>query len=136
MKGLNPNTASAISRTNNPLNDLDEWEDFLEARYPQGNSTQKGKEDYRNYDNPARDTVREFYRLNHKYQTLGFVRAKHEEFLGLDRREMSIWKAIEYLNSLVDDSDPDTEFLNSSTFCKLLRQRAQMVNRTGLFYAV
>ena len=27
----------------------------------------------------------------------------------MDRMEMSLWEAVEYLNSLVDDSDPDTE---------------------------
>jgi len=43
----------------NPLRSLDDWEDFVEARYPEPG--QKAKEDYRNYDNPARDTVREFY---------------------------------------------------------------------------
>ena len=109
MKGLNRNAASATSSTTNPLNDLDEWEDFLEARYPQENSIQKNQYEYRNYHDPARDTVREFYRLNHKYQTLDFVGAKQEEFLSLDRREMSVWEAIEYLNTLVDNSDPDTE---------------------------
>ena len=109
MKGLNRNAASATSSTTNPLNDLDEWEDFLEARYPQENSIQKNQNEYRNYHDPARDTVREFYRLNHKYQTLDFVGAKQEEFLSLERREMSVWEAIEYLNTLVDDSDPDTE---------------------------
>ncbi len=63
MKGLNRNAASATSSTTNPLNDLDEWEDFLEARYPQENSIQKNQYEYRNYHDPARDTVREFYRL-------------------------------------------------------------------------
>ena len=31
---------------------------------------------FRNYDEPARDTVREFYRLNHAHQTLDFVLAE------------------------------------------------------------
>ena len=90
MKGLNRNAVSATSSTANPLNDLDEWENFLEARYPQENSIQKNQNEYRNYHDPARDTVREFYRLNHKYQTLDFVGAKQEEFLSLERREMSV----------------------------------------------
>jgi len=60
MKGLNRNAASATSSTTNPLNDLDEWENFLEARYPQENSIQKNQNEYRNYHDPARDTVREF----------------------------------------------------------------------------
>jgi inositol oxygenase len=53
--------------------------------------------------------VREFYRLNHAYQTYDFGQAKRNEFLGLNRMRMGIWEAAEYLNQLVDDSDPDTE---------------------------
>lgn len=98
--------------THSPLKSLDEWEDFLVDRYPDPKAgpqpTHKSKDEYRNYENPGRDTVREFYRLNHTYQTRDFVLAKRKEFLGLNRREMSVWEAADYLNHLVDDSDPDT----------------------------
>jgi inositol oxygenase len=53
--------------------------------------------------------VREFYRLNHTHQTREFVRRKKRQYLTLDRRRMGIWEALEYLNTLVDDSDPDTD---------------------------
>ena len=58
-----------------PLKNLDEWEEDLLRRYPDPDSiaTAKTTEEYRNYDNPERDTVREFYRLNHQYQTFDFV---------------------------------------------------------------
>ena len=62
---------------------------------------------FRDYDNPDRDTVREFYRLNHAFQTYDFVAAKRAEFLRFDRRAMTPWDALDYLNTLVDDSDPD-----------------------------
>ena len=54
-----------------PLKNLDEWEDDLLRRYPDPDSIVEGKStaEYRNYDNPERDTVREFYKLNHTYQT-------------------------------------------------------------------
>jgi len=67
----------------------------------------KPKDAYRNYDAPARDTVREFYRLNHTHQTYDFAVAKKLEYLRFDRREMTWWDALDYLNTLVDDSDPD-----------------------------
>jgi len=51
----------------NPMPHLDDWEESLTTRYPQPN--QKAREDYRNYDNPGRDTVRDFYRMNHRFQT-------------------------------------------------------------------
>jgi inositol oxygenase len=64
---------------------------------------------YRNYAAPARPTVRELYRLNHRHQTLDFVRAKKSEYLPRRREVMTIWQALESLESLVDDSDPDID---------------------------
>ncbi|MBD2699947.1 inositol oxygenase [Spirosoma sp. BT702] len=90
-----------------PLASLDVWEDDVLSRYPQ--PEHKAKEDYRNYDTPERDTVREFYRLNHTYQTYDFVREKEREFLKFDKKELPVWGAMEFLNTLVDDSDPDTD---------------------------
>lgn len=104
----------SVEQTNEsqPLTSIEEWEDDVLARYPEDGSNldpHKDKENFRNYDDPARDTVREFYRLNHKYQTVDSVRAKRDEFFKLDRKKMSIWSAMEFLNTLVDDSDPDTD---------------------------
>jgi inositol oxygenase len=93
------------SEPENPLRRLDDQEEFVEARYPAPG--QKAREDYRNYDNPARDTVRDFYRLNHCHQTYEFVRQKKQEFLRLDRRQMTVLEALDFLDTLVDDSDPD-----------------------------
>jgi inositol oxygenase len=70
---------------------------------------EKKPEQFRNYKAEARDSVKEFYRLNHTYQTVDFVLAKKKEYLSNSRREMGIWEAIEFLNTLVDDSDPDTD---------------------------
>ncbi len=97
------------SDTNKPLENLDEWEDDLLIRYPDP-ATQKKKEEFRNYvDSERVETVREFYRLNHAYQTYSFVCGKEKEFLKFDKKEMSIWEAVDFLNTLVDDSDPDID---------------------------
>ena len=95
----------------NPLSSLDVWEDDLLERYPDPESiaTAKSTEEYRNYETPGRDSVREFYRLNHQYQTFDFVQQKKAEFLSFDKKEMSVWDAFQFLNQLVDDSDPDTD---------------------------
>jgi inositol oxygenase len=91
-----------------PLRNLSEWEDFVEGQvYPQPGA--KAKEGYRNYDNPARDSVREFYRLNHRHQTYDFVLQKKQQFLGLGRQQMGVFDALDFLNTLVDDSDPDID---------------------------
>ena len=84
------------------------WEEFVVASvYPEPGT--KAKADYRNYDAPARDTVREFYRENHRHQTYDFVQRKRREFLALERKRMSVFEACDFLNTLVDDSDPDIE---------------------------
>jgi len=63
---------------------------------------------YRNYEN-TKARVRHFYKLNHSRQTLAFAQAKRTEYQRLNNRRMGIWEACEYLNTLIDDSDPDTE---------------------------
>lgn len=104
-----------MSQTHHPLNSLDEWEETLVERYPKptsklvGTNPEKTKQQFRNYEANARPSVREFYRLNHRHQTYDFVQAKKKEFLARSRRQMGIWEAAEYLNQLVDDSDPDTD---------------------------
>ena len=91
----------------NPLASIEEWEDDVLERYPE--PFEKSKEEYRNYVDSARqDTVKEFYRLNHTFQTYEFAKAKQENFLKFDKKEMSIWDAVDFLNTLIDDSDPDT----------------------------
>lgn len=94
-----------------PLTNLDEWEDDLLRRYPDPDAIARAKAigEYRNYEEPARDTVKEFYRLNHQYQTYAFVREKQDQFLKFDKKEMTVWDAFDFLNQLVDDSDPDTD---------------------------
>src|SRR5882757_11309483 len=104
-------TPPLSSSETHPLSSLDVWEDDLLERYPDPETIAKGKttEEYRNYETPGRDSVREFYRLNHTYQTYDFVREKREQYLKFDKKEMSVWDAFHFLNQLVDDSDPDTD---------------------------
>lgn len=91
-----------------PADSAEAWEQFItDAVYPQPKA--KAREDYRDYDKPARETVRDFYRENHRHQTYDFVAAKKRAFLRFNRRRMSIIEALDYLNTLVDDSDPDIE---------------------------
>ena len=92
------------------LQDLDEWDDDLRRRYPEPSSQlPDSSTDFRNYDSGVRDGVREFYRMNHARQTLAFVRQKRDQYLSLSMRTMGIWEAMEFLNTLVDDSDPDID---------------------------
>ena len=110
--------------TNNNLQDLDVLDDERKQRYNPGEPNQHA---FRNYDAPQRDTVKEFYRLNHRYQTLEFVLDKKRTFLPPLNKQMSIWEAMETLNQLVDDSDPDTD----ATQIEHLLQTAESIRHDG-----
>jgi inositol oxygenase len=88
-----------------PLENLEQWDDFVKSRY----TPDKKEDEFRQHSAEAPPVVREFYRLNHTHQTRDFVLGKKREYLTRSRREMGIWEAMEYLNTLVDDSDPDTD---------------------------
>jgi len=93
-----------------------DWEDFLQKKYAEetaaaASQPQKAKDEFRDYKKEVRPSVRAFYKKNHETQTLSFVLAKKRQFTDVKnncRARMSIWEALEFLNTLVDDSDPDT----------------------------
>ncbi len=116
-----------------PLNDLDEWEDDLRRRYPEHvnelapRTRPKPRSSFATTGPDAKPAVTEFYRLNHRYQTVDFVRAKRDEFLKLGKRQMGLWDGLEFLNTLVDDSDPDTSLAQ----IEHLLQTAEAIRRDG-----
>lgn len=120
---------NVITNQNQPLASMDEWEDDLLRRYPNPEdiASSKSTEAYRNYEEPARDTVKEFYKLNHTHQSFAFVKQKQKEYLSFDKKEMSVWDAFDFLNQLVDDSDPDTDL---DQFQHLL-QTSEAIRRDG-----
>jgi len=102
---------------------LEQWDDFVEERYDPNRKT----EDFRKFDDSAPAGVREFYRQNHAQQTRQFVLEKKRQYAGLARCEMGIWEACEYLNTLVDESDPDTDLSQ----IQHLMQTAEAIRRDG-----
>ncbi|MBT9329718.1 inositol oxygenase family protein [Paracidobacterium acidisoli] len=115
--------ATSSSASAQPLSNLEDWDDFLEGRYKEG----KTESEFRQYDAEATPGVAEFYRLNHQYQTVDYVLAKERQYFGLTRGEKTIWEAAEYLNTLVDDSDPDTDL----TQIEHLLQTSESIRRDG-----
>lgn len=89
----------------NPAHEqMEQWEDFVRGRY----NPDKKKDEFRDYEN-ATPGVREFYRENHTRMTRDFALGKKREYMPLEKKRMSVWEAMEQLNRLVDDSDPDTD---------------------------
>jgi inositol oxygenase len=133
---LNARTAAGAA------NAIDAWEEDLLRRYPESDpalatnqdsealsegNLSKDREAFRDYRAEARPSVKEFYRLNHTYQTRDFVLAKKAEYGPRKKASMGIWEAMEFLNTLVDDSDPDADF----TQIEHLMQTAEAIRRDG-----
>ena len=115
--------ATSPHQSQSPLSKLDDWDDFLEGRYKEG----KAESEFRQYDSKANPSVAEFYRLNHEKQTVAYVLEKEKQYFGLTRGKKSIWEAADYLNTLVDDSDPDTDL----TQTEHLLQTSEAIRKDG-----
>ncbi len=90
---------------NGPLENLDQWDDHVRSRYQEG----REQSDFRVFDETSPQGVKDFYLLNHRHQTHAFAKAKCEQYARLNQSERGIWEMMEFLNTLVDDSDPDTD---------------------------
>jgi inositol oxygenase len=102
---------------------LDQWDDFVGERYDPNRKT----EDFRKFDESAPVGVREFYRENHAKQTREFAQGMKRKYGAKTRGEMGIWEACEYLNTLVDESDPDTDLSQ----IQHLMQTSEAIRRDG-----
>jgi inositol oxygenase len=53
--------------------------------------------------------VKSFYAQQHTLQTTAFNQKAREEFRSKARAEMTVWEALEKLDTFVDECDPDTQ---------------------------
>jgi inositol oxygenase len=66
--------------------------------------------EFRNYKNSEKQSkVELFYFQQHQYQTYDKVTSLKNNYSKLDKKVMSLWETLEYLDSFIDDSDPDTQ---------------------------
>ncbi|PPQ75043.1 hypothetical protein CVT26_012067 [Gymnopilus dilepis] len=86
----------------------------------------KDKSKFRDYES-ACDRVKAFYKEQHEKQTVAFNIKARVDFKSRRRARMSVWEAIEMLNTLIDDSDPDT----SLSQIEHLLQTAEAIRRDG-----
>lgn len=86
----------------------------------------KDKTQFRQYEE-ACDRVKNFYREQHEKQTVAYNLKARNEFKSKTRAEMTIWEAMEKLNTLIDESDPDT----SLSQIEHLLQSAEAIRRDG-----
>lgn len=72
-------------------------------------ASQAAQSAYRDYDKPGIERVRNFYRHNHTHQTYAFVQENKAKWLSFGQKKMTPWEGLDFLNTLIDDSDPDIE---------------------------
>jgi len=100
----------------------EEWEETVRNR-----PASKDKENYRIYNINTLEHVKNFYRLNHKHQTLDFVLQKKQDHLSLNRGTFDIWEAIDLFDQIIDESDPDLDLPQRYH----LFQTAEMLRKDG-----
>ncbi|KAL5481126.1 hypothetical protein ACEPAI_10067 [Sanghuangporus weigelae] len=88
--------------------------------------SEKDKNTFRQYES-ACDRVKAFYKEQHEKQTVAFNLKAREDFKKTKRARMGVWQAIELLNTLVDESDPDT----SLSQIEHLLQTAEAIRKDG-----
>src|SRR5687768_8762727 len=88
--------------------------------------TEKDKTQFRQYDE-ACDRVKAFYKEQHEKQTVAYNLWVRNQFHAREKHEMTVWEAMEKLNTLIDESDPDTELGQ----IQHLLQSAEAMRRDG-----
>ncbi|KAG2210307.1 hypothetical protein INT47_003292 [Mucor saturninus] len=85
------------------------WEGFIQTKYGT-NKSDKETSAFRDYTvaDEEQPLVSAFYRENHQKQTLAHVLHQKKVYGSLDHAIMGIWEALELLDTLIDESDPDT----------------------------
>lgn len=128
----------ALEASSDLIDDVNVLKAALKVK--QGNATQeekdiyeksqfdaeKDKAQFRQYEE-ACDRVKNFYREQHEKQTVAYNLRARYQFHHQTRAEMTIWEAMEKLNTLIDESDPDT----SLTQIDHLLQTAEAIRRDG-----
>lgn len=77
---------------------------YAQSNFDQG----KDKTNFRQF-NDARDSVKAFYAKQHTLQTVAYNLKARIDFNTKTRAHMSVWDAMEKLNTFIDECDPDTQ---------------------------
>ncbi|KAI0427655.1 DUF706-domain-containing protein [Xylaria sp. FL1042] len=88
--------------------------------------SEKDKTQFRQYED-ACDRVKAFYKEQHTNQTVAYNLKVRNNLKFQKRDEMTIWEAMEKLNTLIDESDPDT----SLSQIQHLLQSAEAIRKDG-----
>lgn len=125
----NPVNGTLLESTSDSIDAVNVLKDTLRKKSKAAAAAfaaQKDTNEFRQYAN-ACSRVKNFYRTQHTKQTVAYNLKARNTFRTQTRAEMSIWDAMEKLNSLIDESDPDTELSQ----IEHLLQTAEAMRRDG-----
>ncbi|KAI0365769.1 myo-inositol oxygenase [Pilatotrama ljubarskyi] len=122
------NDGRAFETVSDAVDEVNKLKGQVAAQWDEASKfdVEKDKNSFRKYEE-ACDRVRNFYREQHEKQTVEFNVRVRAEFKRTVHARMGIWEAMEKLNTLVDDSDPDT----SLSQIEHLLQTAEAIRRDG-----
>src|ERR1035438_1946605 len=89
---------------------------------------EKDKTKFRQYEE-ACDRVKSFYREQHEKQTVAYNLKARNDFKFKTRARMTIWQAMEKLNTLIDESDPDTSLSQIEHLLQTARSEERRVGK-------
>jgi len=88
----------------------------LEAISPIADTIEMPTSGFRRYDeqddDPIQTRVKQHYYLQHQFQTVDFVKSRHEKWLNFTHARLTIFECLDLLNEFVDQSDPDLDDAN------------------------
>lgn len=118
------NVASSLDDISDAIDDVNSIKYDSKSKF----DAQKDRSTFRQYEE-ACDRVKTFYREQHEKQTVAYNLAARNRFHSASRKrpEMTVWEAMEKLDTLVDESDPDT----SLSQIEHLLQSAEAIRRDG-----
>ncbi|KAK3056375.1 hypothetical protein LTR09_002882 [Extremus antarcticus] len=116
------NVLKAAMRVKNGTATQEEVDIYEKSQF----DAEKDKTQFRQYED-ACDRVKNFYREQHEKQTVAYNLKARNDFKSKTRANMTIWQAMEKLNTLIDESDPDT----SLSQIEHLLQSAEAIRRDG-----
>ncbi|KAI0084071.1 myo-inositol oxygenase [Irpex rosettiformis] len=126
MKFIEPTEVAAMEVVEDAIDEVNKLKGNANRAWNEASEfdANKDKNNFRQYED-ACDRVKKFYKEQHEKQTMEFNLRIRSSFKKTVRARMGIWEAMEMLDTLVDDSDPDT----SVSQIEHLLQTAEAIRR-------
>ncbi|KAH9885183.1 DUF706-domain-containing protein [Xylariomycetidae sp. FL2044] len=122
----NREDVSSLEETSDKIDEVNVLKDQIKYNTKSKFDAEKDQTQFRQYEE-ACDRVKNFYKEQHTKQTVAYNLKVRNHLKTRPKEEMTVWEAIEKLNTMIDESDPDT----SVSQIQHLLQSAEAIRRDG-----